>query len=268
MIGAHAAGYYFSDMRRAFSKTAEACHLVGSLLFLGNIALIGQIYHLSARPPNAILLWWLGIAAFPWLLRSKVQHLLVLIAFGVWFGLEANQSGSLLYFGGDQYQMVLYALLGLAFLGFGYSLHRTSFSDFSEITEIFGLLIFQLCSYPLTWRFFYEGGAATEPAHTLTFALLALIAALLIAIGLRAATPSLTSQWRFTWAAALACTAALVSAVLFIPRQELVDYRTVGLAYNWLIALALFVFCLLQVQVGLKLGSPAMVNMGIVFIAL
>ena len=59
---------------------------------LANIALLGQIYNLVSRPPDAFLLWWLGIAALPWLLRSKAQHVLLLLAFGIWFGFEVNDA--------------------------------------------------------------------------------------------------------------------------------------------------------------------------------
>ena len=97
MLGAHGAGWWLREVRQDYRKTGEALHLAGSLLFLGNIALVGQIYHLVSRPPNAILLWWLGIAALPWLLKSEVQHLLVLLAFGIWFGMEANTPGSVAY---------------------------------------------------------------------------------------------------------------------------------------------------------------------------
>jgi uncharacterized membrane protein len=71
MLGAHGGGWYLREVNGQYRKNGEALHLVGSGLFLGNIALIGQMYHLSARPPNAFLLWWAGIAALPWLLRSK-----------------------------------------------------------------------------------------------------------------------------------------------------------------------------------------------------
>ncbi len=71
MLAVHGLGYLLKEVRQSHPKTGEALHLVGSGLFLGNIALLGQVYNLSSRPPNAILLWWLGIAALPWLLRSK-----------------------------------------------------------------------------------------------------------------------------------------------------------------------------------------------------
>src|ERR1043166_6735284 len=102
MLGAHAGGWYLRE-KKGYPKSGEALHLAGSGLFLANIGLIGQIYHLSARPPNAFLLWWAGIAALPWVLRSKAQHVLSLLAFGFWFGMEINQDGSPVYFGGDEY---------------------------------------------------------------------------------------------------------------------------------------------------------------------
>ena len=42
-----------------------------------------------------------------------------------------------------------------------------------------------------------------------------------------------------------------------------------GLSWTYLIAtLALFVFCLLQIQIGLQERSPFLVNLGVVFVAL
>src|SRR5262249_2670997 len=72
MLGADAFGWFLRE-RKGYLKSGEALHLGGSGLFLANIALIGQIYNISTRPPNAFLLWWVGIAALPWLLRSKAQ---------------------------------------------------------------------------------------------------------------------------------------------------------------------------------------------------
>jgi len=79
MVGFHAGGWYLREVQAKYLKSGEALHLVGSGLFLGNIALIGQIYNISSRVPNAFLLWWVGIAALPWPLRSKAQQILVLL---------------------------------------------------------------------------------------------------------------------------------------------------------------------------------------------
>ena len=108
--------------RAKYRKTGEALHLIGSCLFLANIALIGQIYNIVSRPPNAFLLWWIGIAALPWLLRSKAQHVLLLLAFGIWFGLEVNERGGLIYCDNESGRCLLYSLLGLVYLGAGWLL--------------------------------------------------------------------------------------------------------------------------------------------------
>ena len=148
MLGAHAGGWWLREMHGHYRKTGEALHLIGSGLFLANIALLGQIYNLVSRAPNALLLWWAGIAALPWLLRSKAQHVLLLLAFGTWFGLEVNERGGWIYCNDDR-QILLYALLGLIYLGGGYYLRATSFSQFAKPTEKLGLLTFLIFVFPL-----------------------------------------------------------------------------------------------------------------------
>jgi uncharacterized membrane-anchored protein len=58
MLGAHGAGWWLREVHGKYRKTGEALHLVGAGLFLANIALLGQIYNLSSRLPNAFLLWF------------------------------------------------------------------------------------------------------------------------------------------------------------------------------------------------------------------
>lgn len=267
MLGAHGGGWYLREIDGRFRKNGEALHLVGSGLFLGNIGLIGQIYHLSARPPNAILLWWAGIAALPWLLRSKAQHVLSLLAFGLWFGLEINQEGSPIFFGNDEYQILLYALLGLVYLGCGYCLRRTSFAEFASPMENLGLLAFQVFAYPLTWGVLYrhhDGLAAVSPW---IFPALAVLALLLLAGGLPALT-GLSRQWRWMWGLTLAGGIALLAGELFLAPHWAVGYGRHDDAYHWACTIGLFVFCLLQIQVGVQRRSESMVNLGVAFIAL
>ena len=267
MLGAHGGGWYLREVNGKYRKSGEALHLVGSGLFLGNIALIGQIYHLSARPPNAFLLWWAGIAALPWLLRSKAQHVLSLLAFGLWFGLEINQAGSPVFFGNDEYQILLYALLGLVYLGGGYCLRRTSFAEFASPTEKLGLLAFLAFAYPLTWGVLYRehGGLATVSPWI--FPALAALALLLLAGGVPALT-DLSRQWRGTWGLALAAGIGLLAGEPFLAPHWAVGYDQQNDAYHWVCAVGLFVFCLLQIQVGVQRRSEFMVNLGVAFIAL
>ncbi len=269
MLGFHAGGWWLREVQGQYRKTGEALHWIGSCLFLANIALIGQIYNIVSRPPNAFLLWWIGIAALPWLLRSKAQHVLLLIALGIWFGFEVNQRGGLIYCESDR-QVMLYALLGLVYLGAGYCLRMSKFSEFAGVTEKLGLLAFLVFTYPLTWKEFF--GWENSELRAWFFPALGLLALVPLAAGFRNLR-ALTAQWRWTWFAALFGMMIFMATVWFgcweldhtgEPRHYFWDG-----SWNYLGGiLALFVFCLLQIQVGLQERSPFLVNLGVVFIAL
>jgi len=270
MLGAHAGGWWLREVHGKYLKTGEALHLVGSGLFLANIALIGQIYNIVSRPPNAFLLWWIGIAALPWILRSRAQFALFLLAFGIWFGVEINQNDSLIRCDNER-QMLLYSLLGLASMGAGWRLRRGAFAEFAEVSEKLGWLVFLGCFYPLTWKEFFDFGSHPETPPWL-FPILGLVALLSLATGTKNLR-ALTAQWRWTSFAALFGMMLFMATVWFgcwqfehggVPRYF---YR--GESWSYLAGtLALFIFCLLQIQVGLQERSPFLVNLGVVFVAL
>ncbi len=59
MLGAHGAALRLGGVGGlSHPKAAEALHLLGSLLFLANIGLVGQIYNLSAHPPTPSCFGW------------------------------------------------------------------------------------------------------------------------------------------------------------------------------------------------------------------
>jgi uncharacterized membrane protein len=265
MLGAHGLGWWLREVRGDYAKTGEALHLAGSLLFLGNIALVGQIYHLSSRPPNAFLIWWAGIAALPWLLRSKAQHLLALLAFGLWLGFEVNQDDSLIRLR-DECQVLAYALLGLSYVGLGYVLRRGAFASFAGVTERLGLLAFLVFVYPLTWQGFLDD---YHHAITGSYAILPTLAGLAVVLtALGAKNLELDRQWRWTWGLALACAAGLLVAAFYAPHERVWGWHREFTPVNAGAALSLFVFCLLQIQAGLQERSSFLVNLGVVFIAL
>lgn len=265
MLGAHAGGWWLREVKQGYHKTGEALHLLGSLLFLGNIALVGQIYHLVSRPPNAFLLWWAGIAALPWLLRSKAQHVLALLAFGLWFGFELNQEDSLVRLH-DECQVLAYSLLGLVYVGFGYVLRRGAFASFAKVTERLGLLAFLAFAYPLTWQGFLDDYNQAVTGSYWILPVLAVVAATLVALG--AKSLELDRQWRWTWALTLTIAAGLLVAAFYMPHERIWGWHQNFTPVNAFAALALFVFCLLQIQVGLQERSAFLVNLGVVFIAL
>jgi len=265
MLGAHAGGWWLREVKQDHLKTGEALHLLGSLLFLGNIALVGQIYHLSTRPPNAFLLWWAGIAALPWLLRSKAQHLLALLAFGLWFGFEVNQDDSIIRLR-DECQVLAYALLGLVYVGFGYVLRRGAFTSFAKVTERLGLVAFLVFTYPLTWQGFLDDYAQAVAGSYWILPSLAAVAVALVALG--AKNLELNRQWRWTWLLTLAIAAGLLVGAFFAPHERVWGWHQNLTPLNAFAAMALFVFCLLQIQVGLQERSAFLVNLGVGFVAL
>jgi len=266
MLGAHGGGWWLREVQGKYCKSGEALQFIGSALFLANIALVGQIYHLESRTPNAFLLWLLGIAALPWLLRSKAQFVLFLTAFSVWFGCEINERDSL-FFCGEQFQLLAYALLGLNFLGVGYWLRRTSFAEFAAQAEklgMFGLLIF---SYPLTWAGIFSWAHREENFSAWLLPLLAIGGVALVSTGVRH-LPALTAQWRATWASTLAVAAGLLVLTFYLPHHEGWHWGQYFDAVNAVASLGLFVFCLIQIQVALQVRSRFLVNLGVLVIGL
>lgn len=266
MLGTHGLGWWLREVRRDFPKVGEALHFAGSLLFLANIALIGQIYHLSSRPGNAFLLWWLGIAALPWILRSAAQFALLLLGIGVWLGVEINDAASAIRCD-DEHQLLVYAMLGLVFVGCGFLLRRSAYPGFAGVAEKLGSLAFLIFSYPLTWAGFLSWSYRHPDLNPWLLPALFGLAALAIGIGQRNLT-ALSPQWRGTWGAVLAAAGGLLIAANFTPQEE--HWHWVGdlTPVNTIAAVAFFVFCLLQVHVGLLRRSQFLVNLGIVFIGL
>jgi uncharacterized membrane protein len=264
LAGAHAGGWFVGRDGR-HPHVAEALHLIGSVMFLANIALVGQIYHLSSRPPNAILLWLLGIAPLAWILRSKAQHILTLGVLALWLGLELNQRDSALHFGGEARQFMFYVIVGAALSGLGMLLQRSRVPEFGPATEGFGILMLLVASYPLAIGHFYSFTEVTRSALTVCVIATAL-AAVLLAGGAVTSRLIPDKQWRWTWAAAQAGVLGLAWVGLLMKSEGYNWYRTTG--PHWIAAPALFLFCLLQAQVGLLRRAPWLVNVAMAFIGL
>ena len=262
--GAHAGGWFVGRDGR-HPRVAEALHLIGSVMFLANIALVGQIYHLHSRTPNAILLWLLGIAPLAWILRSKAQHILTLAVLALWLGLELNARDSMLYFGGELRQMMFYVIVGVALSGLGMLLQRSRVPEFGPSTEGFGIVMLLVASYPLAIRGFYSFIEVTRSALTVC-AVGTALAAVLLAVSALKVSLIPDRQWRWTWAAAQAGVLGLawIGLLMLFDRSDW--ERLTG--PHWIAAPALFLFCLLQAQVGLLRRAPWLVNVAMAFIGL
>src|SRR5574337_513198 len=99
LAGAHYAGWRLRFDTPSLPRVGDALLLIAGLLFLAGIGLVSQIYHLDERPPNGVLLWWIGIAAMPWLAQSSALQALSTIGFVAWLGMEAAAFDSWIYMG-------------------------------------------------------------------------------------------------------------------------------------------------------------------------
>lgn len=266
MLGAHFAGWWLRRSDR-HPVVAEGLHLIGSGMLLGNIALIGQVYNLSSRPPNALLAWWLGIAALPWILRSRTQHILSLCAFGVWLGFEINERDSWIFFGGEARQMVVLAMCGLVFAGLGLCLRRGPVPEFGPTTEKFGLLLLHLGAFPAAISGFYSFGTVAPTAWRLV-TVLTVAAVALLTVGLKRAEDFHDRRWRWFWGAGLLGMLGLGWAGLFVERDYSWWRGQEHFGPHWIALPLLFAFCLLQAQTGMVRRSAWLVNVAIVFLGL
>jgi len=72
------------------ARSAAVGFLLGCLMFGGGIALIGQIYHLDAHSPDAILAWGAFTIPLALILDATILHLLVIVLAGTWLEMEVG----------------------------------------------------------------------------------------------------------------------------------------------------------------------------------
>jgi hypothetical protein len=156
--------------------------------------------------------------------------------------------------------------LGLVYVGLGYTLRRGAFADVAKATERFGLVLFLVFVYPLTWQGFLDDYRDAVAGSYWILPAMAVVVIALVALGARKL--ELDRQWRWTWGMTLAAAAGLVALSFYVPHERIWGWHNSLSPVNAFAALGLFVFCLLQIQVGLQERSAFLVNVGVVFIAL
>ena len=115
--GAHGVGLWIQWTGRPYPRFAEALHFLGAGLFVGGLALVGQIYHLPANPPRAMLVWLGAIAPLAVLLRSPAISGLGVLAAWLWLHFAGADATSPLHVHGFTSYLMLSLGMGLALLG-------------------------------------------------------------------------------------------------------------------------------------------------------
>lgn len=266
LVGAHAVGWRLRISPGRYPKTGEVFFMIGCVLFLLGIALVSQIFHLNSRPASGVLLWWLGIATLPWIVRVKSAQCVSVIALLAWLAMELEAKDSWLrlratdtWHSGDLH-FVAFFLLGSALVFTGLALRRGAHVEFAGFHEKFGLLVANGALYGLSFSWNNDLWNRTSPADVrlLPFGVFGALLAAAAAWAWRSNIPDTTriAGW---------IGVGLVPALGFV--VGLIGY---GATWWWGAAacVALFLLNVGMIRAGLATGRESWINLGVVFVAL
>ncbi len=94
MLLMNALCYYFEVLRPGSQRLGRAFLFLGMISYGAGIALVAQIFHISAHPANGILAWSLGVLAMSWVMQDRWGlYLAALLAF-IWHLWEYFEYGN------------------------------------------------------------------------------------------------------------------------------------------------------------------------------
>ncbi len=266
LICCHLAGWGCKVTPGRYPRLGDAFFMAGAVCFLLGIALVSQIFHLNSRPANGVLLWWVGIAALPWLVRAKGMQFVSVVGLTTWLFMEMAAQDSwirlcALQRGGDTF--IIFSatayLIGVAWYGFGAALRPTTRVDFAGLHETVGLVLASASLYLVgfSWSAHHWTRFTPPEVEHVPVALLVLLAAGSLAYGgWRHRSDLRGLAWGFL-AGALPILAVLLG----------LNLADGGWLVGGLACVALFVLNLGMVRVGAATGRESWINLGIVGIA-
>ncbi|MEY4488274.1 MAG: hypothetical protein RIQ79_782 [Verrucomicrobiota bacterium] len=266
LVGAYVAGWKLKISPGHYPKIGEAFFMIGAGLFMAGIALVSQVFHLNARPPSGVLVWWLGIVAVPWLVRAKGAQVVSLFAFLTWMVMEFNLRGGWLElrpesrFSDDEMRFfAIMAALGMAVWLAGLALRGTKHEDFAGLHEKWGALIVCAGLYSLgflkhAWKW-HGGEVPVRLTPVLVVAALVALAAWGAWRASRREVVSLGGSFAFV----------LVPVGVVLLGANVGDGGWLWSACAWV---GLFVLNVFMIRSGLENGREGWVNLGLGFIAL
>ncbi len=141
LIGVHFLGYRLAESPGNAPKIGRGLTAAGVLIFGGAIALVGQIYHLTAHYPNWMLVWWATSLPLAMITRSRTILSIVILLFGAWVFWQAgvfldDQGNS---FDHDFVAAFASLALGIAifFKGIIAILNKSSWDDFAQVLRLY-----------------------------------------------------------------------------------------------------------------------------------
>lgn len=263
VAGAYAGGYQLRERTGRLPRLGEALYLLGVLLFGASIFLVGQMYHVEAHDPLALLLWAAAAFAVAVVVRSRPIAATALLILTGWIAFEA---GTALEDSGEDPAAlaVLAVFYGGALYGLGTAALRRvgqawlDETDLASTARRLGLLLAAAGIFVFTFSEAADelDGAASELGTGLQAGFL-----LLAAIGLLgAAALALDERRSGRWEAA-----ALVAAVgvLLVAVYAGGSGGLYALLFNVLFAAV----ALGAIYAGYLTDEPWLVNLGVLFVA-
>ncbi len=262
------AGWKLKMSPGEWPRIGDACLMVAALCFFLGIVLVSQIFHLDSRPANGVLLWWVGIAALPWITRAKGAQFVSVVAGLVWLGMELEAWDSWLRIDrgtawNRESEYLLPAagvLVGLAVTWAGFALRGGKREDFAGLHEKVGLIITCVSLYVLGFAWTVHSWSSWAMPQT-RWQAVTVLAALAI-VGLAAA-------WRRSRAdLKLLFWFALPAFVPALGHLDSIELRDSGWLFGGCACVALFILNIGMIRAGLATGREGWINLGVAFIAL
>lgn len=262
VAGAYAGGYHLRERTGRLPRVGEALYLLGVLLFGASIFLVGQMYHVEAHDPFALLLWAAAALAVALIVRSRPIAAAALLIFSGWLAFEA---GTALDDSGESPAAlaVLAVFYGGALYGLGTTAERRVRRDWLDETDLassarrLGLLLASAGLFVFTFSEAADelDGAASELGTGLEAGFLLLAALALAGAGALALDERRSGRWE---AAALAAPVAVLLVAVYAGGGGLY-----ALVFNLLFAAV----ALGAVYAGYLGDEPWLVNVGVLLVA-
>jgi uncharacterized membrane protein len=257
IAGAYGGGYVLRELRgRAY--LGEALLLLGAIAFGASLFLVGQMYHVQAHDPLALLLWSAAVVPTAAVVRSRWLATLGLVTFVAWIVWEAVAATDDEALGSA---LVALAFLGAAFYGLGTGLAGRIGAAFSGPMRALGAVLLPAGVFVFTFQGFYDAlndREALSGREELLLAVLTLgVVAGAAALFLDRTRP--TGRWEAF--VLLAAGAVVLGAVLFPPADDAV---LLALAANVVMA----ALALGAILVGYANEEGWLVNLGIALVGI
>jgi uncharacterized membrane protein len=266
LLAAHTGGLVLRA--RGYGKTGEGLFVLGGGLLLVGISLVGQLYNLTGRPSDAILLWWALLLPAAYSLPSMALVGLAWFGASVWFGLLIYDRTT--WLGRDiamnsALAAVAVGAAGVLAWALGAIHGSGEFRRARQFLEQLGLLVILVALVPLGFHGLHGGGSSSGDAGRWPAAVLGLLLVAAVAVGAAALRfPPDRPIVRVGPVTAF----GLVALYLFLVVWAVTQRPPVAIlrALDWVNWALLFVVALTLILYGARWDRTSWINWGVVWV--